>query len=461
MRIIDMLYTAISEIAYYRCSLPETYFEQNWVEASPELFQDLYILYILPASFLEGLGLNTHRLLANKSVESDMLLNVLGDACNALSKGCVKSLAFGISVNPDDAMYIREMYAFQFKENVLENDQNQTQSSQSYESINMCALRRLILLLQEMESLSVLTFVTSQLTLFSTASKDYKPSLFQPAIPNGGGYYTIMPQFGSAQVGTAVTESGIQVRLCVLSVEGSVCEPPLGFSKCGTPVRMDIDNDPHVQVFTAIPSLNTQQGQVKYVEANIRNQLTDSTNNQNACGVVTRSSAAGTKTKAKRFNLRPARALQNTSNQQCECRIENNDEELRTCHRCKRKHHAICYNLEGGLTQLLAVCITCQTNSASILPTQYLISRLALARRAAFIAYRNKEGHVMSLIREIGCKPGRGKCIVDLLHTLGFIQLDKNKHSHEYKIDSSTWPTIHNSLFSSSIETALKAVGYK
>ncbi|KAJ1827888.1 hypothetical protein LPJ70_007380, partial [Coemansia sp. RSA 2708] len=50
----DVLYIAISEIAFYRYLLPESYFEDALFE-----------------------GIEVHRILQGKSTESDMLLEVL------------------------------------------------------------------------------------------------------------------------------------------------------------------------------------------------------------------------------------------------------------------------------------------------------------------------------------------------------------------------------------------------
>ncbi|KAJ2435772.1 hypothetical protein IWW46_005811, partial [Coemansia sp. RSA 2440] len=64
----DVLYIAISEIAYYRYLLPESFFDDA-------LFEDVEV----------------HRIMKGKSVESDTLLEVLGGACDALAKGFLKT----------------------------------------------------------------------------------------------------------------------------------------------------------------------------------------------------------------------------------------------------------------------------------------------------------------------------------------------------------------------------------
>ncbi|KAJ2548295.1 hypothetical protein IWW35_004252, partial [Coemansia sp. RSA 1878] len=120
----DVLYIAISEIAYYRYLLPESFFDDA-------LFEDVEV----------------HRIMKGKSVESDTLLEVLSGACDALAKGVLKTLTFGLSVHPDDVCFIREIYAFQFEP----SGGDRGGQDKGGRDTGRALLFRLSVLLQEME----------------------------------------------------------------------------------------------------------------------------------------------------------------------------------------------------------------------------------------------------------------------------------------------------------------------
>ncbi|KAJ2188531.1 hypothetical protein EV181_002149, partial [Coemansia sp. RSA 532] len=96
--------------------------------------------------------------------------------------------------------------------------------------------------------------------------------------------FSILPQFGSAQVGT-IRRMGLEGSLCVVSVEGVVQQPPLGSTKCQTPVQVDLDDNPNERVFVAVSSaiiphaaaIVTRQQQKKCILNRIRSRADSET----------------------------------------------------------------------------------------------------------------------------------------------------------------------------------------
>ncbi|KAJ2430392.1 hypothetical protein GGF47_000081 [Coemansia sp. RSA 2524] len=383
----DVLYIAISEIAYYRYLLPESFFDDA-------LFEDVEV----------------HRIMKGKSVESDTLLEVLGGACDALAKGFLKTLTFGLSVHPDDVCFIREIYAFQFEP-------------------------------------SVPVFLSARLTLAQNAHKDYVPPSFvlNPLGKTSG--FSILPQFGSAQVGT-IRRMGLEGSLCVVSVEGVVQQPPLGSTKCQTPVQVDLDDNPNERVFVAVSSaiiphaaaIVTRQQQKKCILNRIRSRADSET-----------SSAVS---QAPTPVLEDDKRL--VKRQICECQIFH-DEEMRTCYRCKRQFHVQCYEMEGDLVPLLAICLTCQAHDASGTVATFSLCRLALARRAAGLAYKQKTERVTWLMKHMGCKIDKGRSIIEAIRAFGLLQIDKNARPKMFTVAYSSWPSAQAVLFGTDIEAAIAA----
>ncbi|KAJ2739836.1 hypothetical protein H4R23_000184 [Coemansia sp. Cherry 401B] len=327
----DVLYIAISEIAFYRYLLPESYFEDALFE-----------------------GIEVHRILQGKSTESDMLLEVL-------------TLTFGLSVHPTDASFIREIYAFQFKTKPVGTAQLLSQDDSDM-STGKALLFRLIALLKEME--------------------DYTPPVFVPFPPSEINGYLIIPQFGSAQVGR-IKRVGLEGRLCVVSVEGPVQQPPLGSTTCLTPVHVDLDADPDEQMFIAAPSAVTLDDPVM----------------------------------------------------------------------CKRAFHIACYELEGDLVPLVAKCLTCQAkDTLGIRMASFFYSRLALARRAARVAYRQKDEQVMWLIKRLGCNISKGRSIVKAINALGMVHVDKDAYPSRFHVaEERSWQNGRAVLFGSNLERAINS----
>ncbi|KAJ1833614.1 hypothetical protein LPJ63_002610 [Coemansia sp. RSA 2711] len=348
----DVLYIAISEIAFYRYLLPESYFEDALFE-----------------------GIEVHRILQGKSTESDMLLEVL-------------TLTFGLSVHPTDASFIREIYAFQFKAKPVGTAQLLSQDDSDM-STGKALLFRLIALLKEME--------------------DYTPPVFVPFPPSEINGYLIIPQFGSAQVGR-IKRVGLEGRLCVVSVEGPVQQPPLGSTTCLTPVHVDLDADPDEQMFIAAPSAVTLDDPVM------------------------------------------------SATKLCECLVAHPDE-TRTCYQCKRAFHIACYELEGDLVPLVAKCLTCQAkDTLGIRMASFFYSRLALARRAARVAYRQKDEQVMWLIKRLGCNISKGRSIVKAINALGMVHVDKDAYPSRFHVaEERSWQNGRAVLFGSNLERAINS----
>ncbi|KAJ2643412.1 hypothetical protein IW137_002395 [Coemansia sp. RSA 1287] len=127
-------------------------------------------------------------------------------------------------------------------------------------------------------------FLSARLTLAQNAHKDYVPPSFvlNPLGKTSG--FSILPQFGSAQVGT-IRRMGLEGSLCVVSVEGVVQQPPLGSTKCQTPVQVDLDDNPNERVFVAVSSaiiphaaaIVTRQQQKKCILNRIRSRADSET----------------------------------------------------------------------------------------------------------------------------------------------------------------------------------------
>ncbi|KAJ2578354.1 hypothetical protein GGH19_000542 [Coemansia sp. RSA 1807] len=416
----DVLYIAISEIAYYRYLLPESFFDDA-------LFEDVEV----------------HRIMKGKSVESDTLLEVLSGACDALAKGVLKTLTFGLSVHPDDVCFIREIYAFQFEP----SGGDRGGQDKGGRDTGRALLFRLSVLLQEMEPLSVPVFLSARLTLAQNAHKDYVPPSFvlNPLGKTSG--FSILPQFGSAQVGT-IRRMGLEGSLCVVSVEGVVQQPPLGSTKCQTPVQVDLDDNPNERVFVAVSSaiiphasaIVTRQQQKKCILNRIRSRADSET-----------SSAVS---QAPTPVLEDDKRL--VKRQICECQIFH-DEEMRTCYRCKRQFHVQCYEMEGDLVPLLAICLTCQAHDASGTVATFSLCRLALARRAAGLAYKQKTERVTWLMKHMGCKIDKGRSIIEAIRAFGLLQIDKNARPKMFTVAYSSWPSAQAVLFGTDIEAAIAA----
>ncbi|KAJ2542515.1 hypothetical protein GGF49_002801 [Coemansia sp. RSA 1853] len=132
-------------------------------------------------------------------------------------------------------------------------------------------------------------------------------------------------------------------------------------------------------------------------------------------------------------------------------------EVLRTCYRCKRKLHARCYELEGDLVPLLTICLTCQAQNTSSTIATFMLCRLALARRAAGLAYKQKTERVTWLIKHMGCKLDKGRSILEAVRTFGLLQIDKNARPKIFTIADSSWPSAQAVLFGTNIEAAIAA----
>ncbi|KAJ2851818.1 hypothetical protein IWW36_000779 [Coemansia brasiliensis] len=342
----DVLYIAISEIAYYRYLLPESFFEEV-------LFEDVEV----------------HRLMSGKSTKSDMLLEIL--------------------------------------------------------------------------PLPVPVLLSSRIILTPNAPQSYMPPSFVPLPPSKmNGYYT-MPEFGSAQVGI-VKRSGIEGYVCVVSVEGPVQQPPLGSTMCSKPMRIDLDDNPDKRVFVAVPNPIVSRDKAITTRQQQKRCLIDCVRQE--------PSMPNTHGSSSRQNRDIAEA---ENGQSCECQIDS-CEEMQTCYRCKRKVHTACYVLEGDLTPLVIVCISCQAkNKIAAMPNT--LCRLALTRRAARLAYRQKEEQVTWLIKNLGCSKYRGRSIMNTINSLGLIRIDKNVHPNRFNVDENSWQAKKAVLFDSDIESAVAA----
>ncbi|KAJ2119852.1 hypothetical protein IW147_005541 [Coemansia sp. RSA 720] len=381
----DVLYIAISEIAYYRYLLPESFFDDA-------LFEDVEV----------------HRVMKGKSVESDTLLEVLGGACDALSKGVLKALTFGLGVHSGDASFIRELYAFQFEPNCGAGRGGHDKGGGA----------------------TVPVFLSARLTLAQNAPSGYVPPSFvlNPLGKTSG--FSILPQFGSAQVGT-IKRMGLEGSLCVVSVEGVVQQPPLGSTKCQAPVCVDLDDNPNEQVFVAVSSATiphaaaivTRQQQKKCILNRIRSRA-----DSEASSAVSQAPTPVLDDDDKKLVKR----------QICECQVFRDEE-------------------TGDLVPLLTICLTCQAQNTSSTIATFMLCRLALARRAAGLAYKQKTERVTWLIKHMGCKLDKGRSILEAVRTFGLLQIDKNARPKIFTIADSSWPSAQAVLFGTNIEAAIAA----
>ncbi|KAJ1855997.1 hypothetical protein LPJ76_002864 [Coemansia sp. RSA 638] len=119
--------------------------------------------------------------------------------------------------------------------------------------------------------------------------------------------------------------------------------------------------------------------------------------------------------------------------------------------------HARCYELEGDLVPLLTICLTCQAQNTSSTIATFMLCRLALARRAAGLAYKQKTERVTWLIKHMGCKLDKGRSILEAVRTFGLLQIDKNARPKIFTIADSSWPSAQAVLFGTNIEAAIAA----
>ncbi|KAJ2454352.1 hypothetical protein EV183_001598 [Coemansia sp. RSA 2336] len=303
-------------------------------------------------------------------------------------------------------------------------------------------LFRLVKLLQEMEPLPVPASLSSRIILTQHAPQDYMPPSFVPLPSAKLSGYSTMPEFGSAQVGI-VKRSSIEGYLCVVSVEGPVQQPPLGSMVCSKPMRIDLDDNPDRQVFVAVPNAIVSRDKAITTRQQQKRCLIDCIRQESAV-----SSAHD--------NPRPNTGVVETENRlSCECQIAS-CEETRTCYRCKRKVHMACYVLEDDLAPLVIVCISCQAvdTLATVPCTLY---RLALARRAARLAYHQREEQLIWLKKHLGSTEYKGRSIVSTINALGLIQIDKNVHPNRFSVDENLWQANKAVLFDSDIASAVAA----
>ncbi|KAJ2308416.1 hypothetical protein IWW55_000447 [Coemansia sp. RSA 2706] len=399
----DVLYIAISEITFYRYLLPESYFEDALFE-----------------------GIEVHRILQGKSTESDMLLEVLRGVCDALNKDFLKTLTFGLSVHPTDASFIREIYAFQFKTKPVGTAQLLSQDDSDM-STGKALLFRLIALLKEME--------------------DYTPPVFVPFPPSEINGYLIIPQFGSAQVGR-IKRVGLEGRLCVVSVEGPVQQPPLGSTTCLTPVHVDLDADPDEQMFIAAPSAVTLDDPVMVTRQQQKRCIIDLIK-----GSASSDSGSIALSEPELVPKVEPNVINQSATKLCECLVAHPDET------CKRAFHIACYELEGDLVPLVAKCLTCQAkDTLGIRMASFFYSRLALARRAARVAYRQKDEQVMWLIKRLGCNISKGRSIVKAINALGMVHVDKDAYPSRFHVaEERSWQNGRAVLFGSNLERAINS----
>ncbi|KAJ2148153.1 hypothetical protein IW142_001109 [Coemansia sp. RSA 564] len=130
---------------------------------------------------------------------------------------------------------------------------------------------------------------------------------------------------------------------------------------------------------------------------------------------------------------------------------------MRTCYRCKRQFHVQCYEMEGDLVPLLAICLTCQAHDVSGTVATFSLCRLALARRAAGLAYKQKTERVTWLMKHMGCKIDKGRSIIEAIRAFGLLQIDKNARPKMFTVAYSSWPSAQAVLFGTDIEAAIAA----
>ncbi|KAJ2719963.1 hypothetical protein GGI07_004902 [Coemansia sp. Benny D115] len=215
----EVLCIVYSEIAYYRYMFPESYFET------------VYLTSVV-----------SHRLIKGKSAESDQILKYIEGISDAESKGLLKSLAIGLSINPLKPTFIRELYAFQFVDTSSSSDGKRTKKLTK-------------------KQISADEATTELLILDDSAPADYTPLAFLRFPSKEISGYMILPHCGSTRVGQAV-RGGMSMYMCVLCVEGAVQIPALGTSVCPSPMLLDVDEDVHGTVFVATPAWLPSQEQI-------------------------------------------------------------------------------------------------------------------------------------------------------------------------------------------------------
>ncbi|KAJ2315615.1 hypothetical protein IWW54_000164 [Coemansia sp. RSA 2705] len=356
----------------------------------------------------------------------------------------VLTLTFGLSVHPTDASFIREIYAFQFKTKPVGTAQLLSQDDSDM-STGKALLFRLIALLKEMEPLRVSVFLSSRLTLTSNAPKDYTPPVFVPFPPSEINGYLIIPQFGSAQVGR-IKRVGLEGRLCVVSVEGPVQQPPLGSTTCLTPVHVDLDADPDEQMFIAAPSAVTLDDPVMVTRQQQKRCIIDLIK-----GSASSDSGSIALSEPELVPKVEPNVINQSATKLCECLVAHPDE--------TRAFHIACYELEGDLVPLVAKCLTCQAkDTLGIRMASFFYSRLALARRAARVAYRQKDEQVMWLIKRLGCNISKGRSIVKAINALGMVHVDKDAYPSRFHVaEERSWQNGRAVLFGSNLERAINS----
>ncbi|KAJ1875751.1 hypothetical protein LPJ55_000377 [Coemansia sp. RSA 990] len=288
----------------------------------------------------------------------------------------------------------------------------------------------------------LLVSLSSRIILTPNAPQDYMPPSFVPLPSAKLSGYSTMPEFGSAQVGIA-KRSSIEGYLCVVSVEGPVQQPPLGSMLCSKPMRIDLDDNPDKRVFVAVPNAIVSQDKAITTRQQQKRCLIDCIRQEPAVSST-------------HDDFHPNTGVVGTENSlSCECQIAS-CEEMQTCYRCKRKVHTACYVLEGDLAPLVIVCISCQAID-KLATTPSTLYRLALARRAARLAYRQREEQVTWLKKNIGSTEYKGRSIVSTINSLGLIRIDKNVHPNRFSIDENLWQANKAVLFDSDIESAVAA----
>ncbi|KAJ2196214.1 hypothetical protein GGH18_001688 [Coemansia sp. RSA 530] len=111
----------------------------------------------------------------------------------------------------------------------------------------------------------------------------------------------------------------------------------------------------------------------------------------------------------------------------------------------------------GDLVPLLAICLTCQAHDVSGTVATFSLCRLALARRAAGLAYKQKTERVTWLMKHMGCKIDKGRSIIEAIRAFGLLQIDKNARPKMFTVAYSSWPSAQAVLFGTDIEAAIAA----
>ncbi|KAJ2802553.1 hypothetical protein H4R21_002375, partial [Coemansia helicoidea] len=254
------------------------------------------------------------------------------------------------------------------------------------------------------------------------APAGYAPPSFAPLESSAAGCFTILPQFGSAQVG-AVDGAGAAVQLCVLSVEGPVQVPPLGSVKCPAPVELNID-DTEARVFAGAPCIASHPERAAAMHGEVARPPAPA---RAGSGRREHRPARAPRAQSAEDEARPADATG------CDCRLDS-DEETATCYRCKRKCHVRCYALGDEAMQLPLVCVTCQASADGGRASAYAVGRLLVARRAAALFCAQGEGRVFSVLGDIGCLRHRAQAAMAALQKLGVVRVDKSVYPHSFRV---------------------------